>query len=102
MTGAASRRAARSEFGDLDERGALNRLSPSSRAGIMARADGARLYDLSVDFFLGMPTFTAAGDPTYQIWMTHTPRGTVIDNANGHGREVNENATYSGDAILFY
>jgi hypothetical protein len=64
-----------SEWGPEDEHGATNRNSPESRAAIMARMDGRRVYDLSVDYFLGMPSFQAAGDPVYQIWMTHTPAG---------------------------
>lgn len=96
------RRAVRSEYGEADERGALNRITPDSRAAIVARADATQVYDLSVDFFIGMPSFSGAGDPQYQIWMTHTPRGTAIDDANGFGRAVNEYATYSGDSILFY
>jgi kynurenine formamidase len=102
MTGDDRNRASRSEWGEGDERGALNRVTPSSRAAIVARADATQLYDLSVDFFIGMPSFVGAGDPQYQIWMTHTPRGSVIDDANGLGRAVNEYASYSGDSILFY
>jgi kynurenine formamidase len=102
MTRDDRQRASRSEWGEGDERGALNRVTPSSRAAIVARATATQLYDLSVDFFIGMPSFVGAGDPQYQIWMTHTPRGSVIDDANGLGRAVNEYASYSGDSILFY
>jgi hypothetical protein len=38
----------------------------------------------------------AAGDPTYQIWMSHTPPGTVIDNLTGQTREINQHIGYSG------
>jgi kynurenine formamidase len=91
-----------SEWGPEDEHGATNRITPESRAAIMARMDGRRVYDLSVDYFLGMPSFQAAGDPAYQIWMTHTPRGTVVDNLNGVGDRVNRSCGYSGDVILMY
>jgi hypothetical protein len=69
-----------SPWGPDDQKGALNRITPESRAALMSRIDGSRVYDLSIDYFLGMPSFQAAGDPAYQIWMTHTPRGTVVDN----------------------
>jgi hypothetical protein len=72
----------KSPWGPDDQQGALNRMDAKSRGTIMSRIDGSRVYDLSVDFFLGMPSFQAAGDPAYQIWMTHTPRGTVVDNLN--------------------
>src|ERR1039457_1601290 len=65
----------KSPWGPDDQQGALNRMDAKSRAAIMSRIDGSRVYDLSVDYFLGMPSFQAAGDPAYQIWMTHTPRG---------------------------
>jgi hypothetical protein len=92
----------KSPWGAGDQHGALNRLSDTSRASIMARVDGTRIYDLSVDYFLGMPSFQAAGDPAYQIFMTHTPQGTVVDNLNGMGRKNNLCCGYSGDVILMY
>ena len=92
----------RSPWGADDQHGALNRITAESRAAIMSRIDGSRVYDLSVDYFLGMPSFQAAGDPAYQIWMTHTPRGTIVDNLNGQGRRVNTCCGYSGDVILMY
>jgi kynurenine formamidase len=95
-------KAIKSPFSGDDQMGALNRLTPESQAAILQRADGARVYDLSVDYFLGMPSFQAAGDPPYQIWMTHTPRGTVVDNLNGQGDEINKSVCYSGDVILMY
>lgn len=39
----------------------------------MARVNGAQAYDLAVEYFVGMPSWQAAGDPPYQMWMTHTP-----------------------------
>ncbi len=92
----------KSPWGPDDQRGALNRMDAKSRAAIMSRIDGSRVYDLSVDYFLGMPSFQAAGDPAYQMWMTHTPRGTVVDNLNGQGKRINSCCGYSGDVILMY
>jgi hypothetical protein len=48
----------------------LNLIDGASRDAIMRRADASHVYDLSVDNFVGMPSWTAAGDPPYQIWMT--------------------------------
>jgi kynurenine formamidase len=96
------RRVAKSPFGEYDELGTLNLITDGSRTAILGRIDGSKVYDLSVDFFLGMPSFQSAKDPGYQIWMTHTPNGTAVDNLNGVGRKVNESIGYSGDVILMY
>jgi kynurenine formamidase len=92
----------RNPNGPEERRGAAAQLGPELQAAILSRADASKVYDLSVDYFIGMPSFQAAGDPPYQIWMTHTPRGTVVDNANGVGAEVNKSVCYSGDVILMY
>lgn len=93
---------ATSPWGADDQRGALNRMTSASQAEIVARADGSRIYDLSVDFFVGMPSFQAAGDPAYQMFMSHTPNGTVIDNLNGVGATINKHVCYSGDVVFMY
>ena len=49
-----------------------------------------------------MPSWIAAGDPPFQIWMTHTPTGTIRDDPMGVGGEQNELVGYSGDVILMY
>lgn len=91
-----------SPYGPDDERGALNTLTPERAAAIMARADASTVYDLSIDYFVGMPSFQGAGDPSYQIFMSHTPNGTAVDNLNGAGEEINRHVCYSGDVILMY
>ena len=93
---------ATSPFGPEDELGALNLLASTSQASTLARTDGSRTYDLSVDYFVGMPSFQAAGDPSYQIYMSHTPDGTVVDNLNGAGSDVNRHVCYSGDVVFLY
>ncbi len=52
----------------------LGRRKPRAKA-IMSRADLTEVFDLSVDHFVGMPGWTKAGYETYQIWMTHMPKG---------------------------
>jgi len=91
-----------SPWGPEDELGRLNLMTDASRAAVMARVDGARVYDLSVDYFIGMPSWQAAGDPRYQIWMTHTPNGTVVDDPVGVGATVNRHVSYSGSAMSMY
>jgi kynurenine formamidase len=93
---------ATSPYGPEDERGALNKMTGASQASILARADGSRVYDLSIDYFVGMPSFQAAGDPAYQIFMSHTPDGTVVDDLNGAGEDVNRRVCYSGDVVFMY
>ena len=72
---AAFREVTASPFGPADEIGMLNLIDGESRDKIMSRVDASKIFDLSVDNFVGMPSWTAAGDPNYQIWMTHTPPG---------------------------
>lgn len=96
------REVTRSPFGEDDQIGMLNLITPESMRAVVSRADAGHALDLSVDYFMGMPSFTAAGQPSYQISMTNTPRGTVIDDAIGVGRQQNELVSYSGDAITMY
>lgn len=91
-----------SPWGPADEIGALNRMTDASRAAILARLAGGKVYDLGTEFFVGMPSFHHLHDPAYQFWLTHTPRGTVIDDPNGLGAAMNRKVTYTGDAISMY
>ncbi len=95
-------RAGRSPWGPSDEIGTLNMMTPDSRRAILGRLDGARLYDLSVEYFVGMPSWYLLGDPRYQFWLTHSPRGTAVDDPVGVGRSGNEEVAYTGDAISMY
>ena len=96
------RKVTASPFGADDEIGMLNLIDAASRDAIMRRADASRVFDLSVDNFVGMPGWVAAGDPTYQIWMTHTPPGEKVWNSTGQDDATNELISYSGDAVSMY
>lgn len=91
-----------SPWGPEDEIGTLNMMSEQSRLEVLSGIVSGKVYDLSVDYFVGMPSFHALGDPPYQYWLTHTPHGTVVDNPNGLGRAMNEKVSYTGDAISMY
>lgn len=91
-----------SPWGPQDEIGTLNMMTEQSQLQILSRVGSGKVYDLSVDYFVGMPSFHALGDPPYQYWLTHTPHGTVVDNPNGLGRGMNEKVSYTGDAISMY
>jgi len=93
---------ARSPYGPDDELGALNKLAETGQASTLERADSSKVYDLSVDYFVGMPSFQAAGDPSYQIFMSHTPDGTIVDNLNNAGDDINRHVCYSGDVVFLY
>jgi kynurenine formamidase len=92
----------KSPWGPDDEIGALNQITPESRAGIMSKVDGSRVFDLSCDYFVGMPTWSALGDPAYQIYKTHDPAGDVITNPIGLSDAANKLTSYTGDAISMY
>ncbi|NNF12066.1 MAG: cyclase family protein [Gemmatimonadetes bacterium] len=91
-----------SPWGPDDEIGRLNLMTPASQAAILARASGESAYDLSVEYHIGMPSWQAAGDPHFRLWMTHTPRGTVVDDPLGLGRVMNETVSYTGAAVSMY
>jgi kynurenine formamidase len=92
----------RSPFGELDQIGMLNLLTAESTRDVLARADGGHVIDLSVDVFVGMPTWTAGGEPPFQLWMEHTPRGSAVDDPIGVGRPQNEKVSWSADAMSMF
>jgi kynurenine formamidase len=91
-----------SPWGPADEIGALNLMTEQSRVAVLARIRGGKVYDLGAEYFVGMPSFHHLHDPRYQFWLTHTPRGTVVDNPNGLGDAMNRKVSYTGDAISLY
>ncbi len=91
-----------SPWGPTDEIGTLNMMTNSSRLDVLSNITSGKVYDLSVDYFVGMPSFHSLGDPGYQYWLTHTPHGTVVDNPNGLGSAMNQKVSYTGDAISMY
>ncbi|WP_298233828.1 cyclase family protein [uncultured Azohydromonas sp.] len=92
----------KSPWGAEDQIGRLNLMTDASRAAVLSRIAGGRVYDLSVEYFIGMPGWHAAGDPRYQMWMTHTPHGTVVDDPIGVGHAQNEHVSYTGSAVSMY
>lgn len=92
----------KSPWGSNDEIGSLNLMSNSTRLEVLSQVKSGKTYDLSVEYFVGMPSFHALGDPPYQYWLTHTPHGTIVDNPNGLGEAMNRKVSYTGDAISMY
>lgn len=91
-----------SPWGADDEIGTLNMMSEESRHEALLDITSGKVYDLSVEYFVGMPSFHSLGDPPYQYWLTHTPHGTVVDDPNGLGEQMNKKVSYTGDAISMY
>ena len=92
----------KSPWGPDDEIGTLNMMNESSQLSILSKISSGKVYDLSVEYFVGMPSFHSLGDPSYQYWLTHTPHGTVVDNPNNLGESMNKKVSYTGDAISMY
>ena len=92
----------RSPWGPQDEIGRLNLMTDASRLAVISRIASGRVYDLSVDYAIGMPSWQAVGDPRYQFWLTHSPRGTIVDDPVNVGRGANQRVSYTGDAISMY
>ena len=99
---AAQNSVGKSPWGPDDELGRLNLMTPASRGAILSRVSGAVAYDLSVEYFVGMPSWQAVGDPRYQMWLTHTPRGTEVDDPMGGGPDANALVSYTGAALSMY
>ncbi|MBD3619081.1 MAG: cyclase family protein [Chromatiales bacterium] len=91
-----------SPWGPDDEIGRLNLMTPASQAHVLSRIQGGTVYDLSVEYFIGMPSWQAAGDPHYRIWMTHTPHGNVVADPLNLGTGMNEHVSYTGAAVSMY
>ncbi|CCH07060.1 cyclase family protein [Achromobacter xylosoxidans] len=91
-----------SPWGPDDEIGRLNLITPASRAAVMSRVVGDKVYDLATEYYVGMPSWQDAGDPHYQFWMTHTPRGTEVDDPMGVGKDMNAMRSYTGTAFSMY
>ncbi|MCW8127820.1 cyclase family protein [Microbulbifer halophilus] len=92
----------KSPWGPEDERGRLNLMTRESQFRILSRISSGKVYDLSVEYYIGMPGVHIAGDPPYRIWMTHTPRGNQIADPMDMGEAMNEHISYSGSAISMY
>src|SRR5690606_11974473 len=100
--GAAQTTLGKSPRGKAHEIGRLNLMTPESRAEILSRIRRGAVYALAVDYFIGMPSWQAAGDPHYQIWLTHTPRGNAISDPLRVGSAQNEHVSYTGTAVSMY
>lgn len=85
--------AQQSPWGPADEIGTLNMMTDASRLDVLKQVASGKIYDLGVDLFVGMPNCCGPfGDPTFQIWMTHTP-------ARDPAKEL---LSWSGDGISMY
>ena len=91
-----------SPWGPKDEIGRLNLMTPASRSAILRRVSGQNSYDLAVDLYVGMPSWQEAGDPPYQMWMTHTPHGNVVADSMKVGEKMNRHVSYTGSAVSMY
>src|SRR5215208_6076574 len=72
---------AKSPHGPHDEMGVLNTLTTAQSFAVLQRVSSGKVYDLSVEYFIGMPGLAdlGMGDPPYHIWMTHTPSGIKVE-----------------------
>ncbi len=86
---------AKSPHGPDDEIGVLNTLTATQTLAVLQQVDSGKVYDLSVDYFVGMPGLAdlGMGDPPYHMWMTHTPSGVKVEKLTPAGG--------SGDLALY-
>lgn len=71
-----------SPWGPDDEIGRLNLMTDDSRRAILSRVTGGRMYDLSVEYYIGMPSWQAAGAEKIPPIVA---RGVLIDVAAAQG-----------------
>lgn len=95
-------RAGKSPWGRGDQIGTLNMMTEQSQLRVLQRIAAGKAYDLAVEYYVGMPSWYALGDPRYQYHLTHTPRGTAVDDPMGVGRSQNEKVSYTGDSVTMY
>ena len=101
-TAFAKSKVGQSPWGPADEIGRLNLMTEDSRLEVLSRIGSGKVYDLGTEYFVGMPSWHALGDPRYQFWLTHTPRGTRVDDPLEVGSHQNAHVSYTGDAISMY
>ena len=90
--------ATNSPFGSDDQIGMLNLINAESMRLALANVDPRKVYDLSTDFFAGMPSYVAGGDLSFQFWMTHVPSDEMFTNSDTNPK----NLSYTGDSVAFY
>lgn len=91
---------AKSPHGPNDEIGVLNTLTAAHNLAVLQQIDSGKVYDLGVDYFVGMPGLAdlGMGDPPYHMWVTHTPSGVRVEKLTPAGSSE-ELALYD-DAVL--
>lgn len=91
---------AKSPHGPNDEIGVLNTLTAAQSLAVLQRVESGKVYDLSVDYFVGMPGLAdlGMGDPPYHMWMTHTPSGVKVEKLSPAGSS--EDLALYDDAVL--
>jgi kynurenine formamidase len=92
--------ATKSPFGPDDQLGMLNTVTSAMRQAVLDAADTTEMLDLAVDYFLGMPAYTANADPPYQICLSHSPAGTINEAPNSEFAAGI--AGFTGDVISMY
>jgi kynurenine formamidase len=90
----------RSPWGSDDVIGRLNWMTPERAVTALSRVAEGPVYDLSVDYFIGMPAWSGSGDPKYEIWLTHTPQGNIRDGLTGMPPDVHRRYSMSADSFL--
>ena len=93
----------KSPWGPDDEIGRLNWITPETNRAILEHLDGCHVFDLNVEYFIGMPSWVAAGDPPLRDLDDAHAAG--LDQRQPLGRRqptVHEKYSYCGDSIHMY
>lgn len=77
-------------------------MTDTSRLAVLSRISSGKVYDLGVEYFVGMPSWQEICDQRIQPFLTHTPRGVTVDDPFGIGPDLNKHVSCSGDAMSLY
>jgi hypothetical protein len=68
-------------LGPDDEIGILNTLTAAQLSGVLQQVAIGKVYNLSVDYFVGMPGLVdlEMEDLIYHMWLTHPPSGVKVE-----------------------
>jgi kynurenine formamidase len=96
----------RSPWGVDDQIGRLNWVCDEMNQEVLGALNGRHVFDLAVDLFIGMPVYSGANDPQFDITMVRTPSGGVNelsgDTGLDHLRRLVTDHPYTGDRISMY
>lgn len=89
-------------WGLKDEIGCINLIIDVLCVVILLWVSGGKVYDLVIEYYVGMFSWQDVGDLYYQFWMIYILCGMVMDDLMGVGEIMNFICSYIGIVFLMY